>query len=91
MRPLISGVAGHFVSLTGSVRIHDFSMVTQDASKRSVTKVYPAENFAHFNKKWNRSVRGNLIERRWTNFKNTGIRRYERFRYGHALIKKSNG
>jgi hypothetical protein len=91
MRPLISGVAGFSVGLTGSVRIHHFSMVTQDASKRSVTNVYPAENLAHFNKKWNRSVRGNLVERRWTNFKNTWNRRYERFRYGHALIEKSNG
>lgn len=83
--------AGFSVGLSGSVRIHHFSMVMQDASKRFETKVYPAENLAHFNKKWNQTVGGNWVERRWTNFKNTGIRRYERFRYGHGLIEESNG
>ncbi len=77
--------------MTGSVLIHHFGMVTQDAIKRSETKVYPAENLAHFKKKWNRTVRGNWVERRWTNLKNKWIRRYERFRYGHTLIEKYDG
>lgn len=74
--------------MTGSVLIHHFGMVTQDAIKRSETKVYPAENLAHFKKKWNRTVRGNWVERRWANLKNKWIRWYERFRYGHTLIEK---
>ncbi|TKS62130.1 MAG: hypothetical protein EWM73_02769 [Nitrospira sp.] len=89
MQTLTSGVAKFSVSLTGSVRIHHFSMVTQDAIKRSETKVYPAENLAHFKKKWNRTVRGNWVERRWTNLKHKWIRRHERFHYGHTLIEKS--
>jgi N-acetylglucosaminyl-diphospho-decaprenol L-rhamnosyltransferase len=80
--------AGFSVGMTGSVLIHHFSMVTQDAIKRSETKVYPAENLAHFRKKWKRTVRGNWVERRWTNFRNKWIKRYERFRYGHTLIEK---
>jgi hypothetical protein len=89
MRPLISGAAGFSVGLTGSVRIHHFSMVTQDASKRSVTNVYPAENLAHFNKKWNRSVRGSWAERRWSGVKSAWRQRFERLRYGHTLVKKN--
>lgn len=83
--------AGFSVGMTGSVLIHHFSMVTQDAIKRSETRAYSAENLAHFKKKWNRTVRGNWAERRWTDLKNKWIRRYERFRYGHTLIEKCNG
>ncbi len=83
--------AGFSVGMTGSVLIHHFSMVTQDAIKRSETKVYPAENLAHFKKKWNRTVRGNWAARRWTNLRNKWIKRYERFRYGHTLIEKCDG
>lgn len=91
MRILTSGVAKSSVGMTGSVLIHHFGMVTQDVIKRSETKVYPAENLAHFKKKWNRTVRSKWVERRWTNLKNKWIRRYERFRYGHTLIEKYDG
>ena len=80
--------AGFSVGLTGSALIHHFSMVTQDAIKRSETKVYPAENLAHFKKKWSRTVRGNWAVRRWTDLKHKWIRLYERGRYGHTLIEK---
>ena len=80
--------AGFSVGTTGSVLIHHFGMVTQDAIKRSETKIYPAGNLAYFKKKWNRTVRGNWVERRWTDLKNKWVRRYERFRYGHMLIEK---
>ena len=83
--------AGFSTGLTGSVLIHHFSMVTQDAIKRSETKVYPAENLAHFKKKWNRTVRGNWAARRWVDLKRKWIRRYERLRYGHTLIEKCYG
>ena len=83
--------AGFSVSLTGSVLIHHFSMVTQDAIKRSETKVYPAENLAYFTKKWNRTVRGNWAARRWADLKHKWIRLYERCCYGHTLIEKSYG
>ena len=81
--------AGFSVGMTGSVLIHHFSMVTQDAIKRFENKVYPAENLAHFKKKWNRTVRGNWAERRWTNFKFAWRQRYERLRYGHRLVDKN--
>lgn len=80
--------AGFSVAMTGSVLIHHFSMVTQDAIKQSDEKAYPAENLAHFKKKWNRTVRGNWAERRWTNFKFAWLERYERVRFGHTLIEK---
>ena len=80
--------AGFSVGMTGSVLIHHFSMVTQDAIKQSETKAYPDRNLAHFKKKWNRTVRGGWAERRWTNLKNKWIRRYERLRYGHSLVEK---
>jgi len=80
--------AGFSMGTTGSVLIHHFGMVTQDAVKRSVSKAYPAQNLAHFQNKWNRTVRGNWAERRWTDLKNAWIRRYERVRYGHTLVEK---
>lgn len=81
---------GFSVGTTGSVLIHHFGMVTQDAIKQSETKAYPAENLAHFKKKWNRTVRGNWAERRWTDFKSVWRQRYERLRYGHTLVEKFN-
>ncbi len=81
--------AGFSSGTTGSVLIHHFGMVTQDAVKRSETKAYPAQNLAHFQKKWNRTIRGNWAERRWTDLKSTWIRRYERLRYGHTLVEKA--
>ena len=80
--------AGFSVGMTGSVLIHHFSQVTQNVIKQSETKTYRADNLAYFEKKWNRTVRGNWVERRWTNLKNKWIRRYERFRYGHTLVEK---
>jgi N-acetylglucosaminyl-diphospho-decaprenol L-rhamnosyltransferase len=81
--------AGFSVGTTGSVLIHHFSMVTQDAIKRSETKAYPAENLAHFKKKWNRSVRGSWAERRWSGVKAAWRQRFERLRYGHTLVEKN--
>lgn len=81
--------AGFSVGTTGSVLIHHFGMVTQDAIKRSETKAYPAENLAHFKKKWGRSIRGSWAERRWSGFKATWRQRFERLRYGHTLVEKN--
>lgn len=80
--------AGFSAATTGSVLIHHFSMVTQDAVKRSETKSYPTENLAHFQKKWGRTVRGSWAERRLNYLKSLCINRLERFRYGHTLIEK---
>ena len=80
--------AGFSVAMTGSVLIHHFSMVTQDAVKRSETKSYPLENLAHFQKKWGRTVRGSWAERRLDDFKSMCLKRFEQFRYGHTLIEK---
>ena len=83
--------AGFSVGMTGSVLIHHFSRVTQDAIQRAETTVYPAANLAHVTKKWKRTVRGNGAARRWANLRNKWIKRYERFRYGHTLIEKCDG
>jgi len=80
--------AGFSVGMTGSVLIHHFSMVTQDAIKLSESTSYPADNLAHFEKKWNRSVRGNWVQRRWTDMKAGLCCRIEKLRYGHTLIEK---
>jgi GT2 family glycosyltransferase len=80
--------AGFSMGTTGSVLIHHFGMVTQDAVKRSETKAYPAENLAHFKKKWNRTIRGNWLQRRWTDCCSAWLKRYELVRYGHTLIEK---
>ena len=80
--------AGFSVCTTGSVLIHHFGMVTQDAIKKTETKTYSEENLAHFRKKWNRTVRGGWAQRRWTDLKSNWLRRYEQFRYGHTLIEK---
>lgn len=80
--------AGFSVATTGSVLIHHFSMVTQDAVKRSETKSYPLENLAHFQKKWGRTVRGSWAERRLDYLKSVCVNRFERVCYGHTLIEK---
>ncbi len=80
--------AGYTIGMTGSVLIHHFGMLTQDAVKQTVTRAYPDSNLAHFQKKWNRTVRGNWAERRWSGFKASLQHRYERLRYGHTLVEK---
>ena len=80
--------AGFSVGMTGSVLIHHFGMVTQDAVKSKVTKAHVKGNLAHFQSKWNRTVRGNWFNRRWDDFRASWRRRYERIRYGHTLVEK---
>jgi GT2 family glycosyltransferase len=80
--------AGFSMGMTGSVLIHHFVMVTQDAIKKDETAVYPKANLAHFEAKWGRTVRGNWINRRWESFKKRWQSRYERFQSGHTLIEK---
>ena len=59
--------AGFTASMTGSVLIHHFSMVTRDTIEKTETRVYIDQNLAHFVKKWKRTVRGNWLQRRWGN------------------------
>lgn len=80
--------AGWEAAMTGSVLIHHFSMVTQDAIKQKEEKTYPSANLAHFSAKWKRTVRGNWLERRWDGLRSAVTARYERMRYGHTLIEK---
>ena len=80
--------AGFTAAVTGSAFIHHFGMVTQKAVKRHESKTYPAQNLEHFQKKWGRSVRGNWAQRRWTSFEEALTERYERLRYGHALVER---
>jgi hypothetical protein len=70
------------------VLIHHFGMVTQDAIKQMGNRGYPETNQAHFVAKWKRTVRGNWISRRWGNMKTVWRDRYERARYGHALVER---
>jgi GT2 family glycosyltransferase len=80
--------AGFSVGMTGSVLIHHFSMVTQDAVKSTETRAHIKGNLAHFRSKWNRTVRGNWFNRRWEDFRASWRRRYEKLRYGHMLVEK---
>jgi N-acetylglucosaminyl-diphospho-decaprenol L-rhamnosyltransferase len=80
--------AGFSVGMTGSVLIHHFAMVTQDAIKSVETNAYPLQNLSHFQSKWNRTVRGNWATRRWDDLKSSMRKRYERIRYGHTLVEK---
>jgi GT2 family glycosyltransferase len=80
--------AGFSVGMTGSVLIHHFSMVTQDAVKSTETRAHIKGNLEHFRSKWNRTVRGNWFSRRWDDLRASWRRRYERFRYGHTLVEK---
>jgi GT2 family glycosyltransferase len=81
--------AGFSIGMTGSVLIHHFGMVTQDAIKQTETNAYPTANLAHFQKKWNRTVRGNWLQRRWAGLKSTWVQRVEQLRYGHTLVEKN--
>ena len=81
-------LAGITVALTGSAFIHHIGMVTQNAIKRTESKAYPAQNLAYFRRKWGRTVRGNWLQRRWARFKEKWRERYERVRYGHALVER---
>ena len=82
--------AGFSLGTTGSVLIHHFAMVTQDAVKATEQRSYPKENLAHFQSKWNRTVRGNWLIRRWDDVRSSLRKRYERVRYGHTLIEKGS-
>jgi N-acetylglucosaminyl-diphospho-decaprenol L-rhamnosyltransferase len=75
-------------AVTGSAFVHHFAMVTQNAVKRYESQAYPAQNIAHFRSKWGRTVRGNWLQRRWTDLREKWIERYERFRYGHTLVER---
>ncbi len=80
--------AGWQAAMTGSVLIHHFSMVTQDAIKKKEETRYPLANLAHFKAKWNRTVRGNWLQRRLAGLRTAMTHRYERLKYGHTLIEK---
>jgi GT2 family glycosyltransferase len=81
--------AGCSMGMTGSVLIHHIGMVTQDAIKKNESKAYVLENLAYFERKWQRTMRGNWWQRRWTDWGGAWRRRYERFRYGHTLVEKT--
>ncbi|MEE8076067.1 MAG: glycosyltransferase family 2 protein [Candidatus Binatia bacterium] len=81
-------LSGFSVGTTGAVLIHHFGMVTQEAIKRMGQKYYPEANQSHFLTKWKRTVRGNWIHRRWDDLKTPCRDRYERVRYGHALVER---
>jgi len=76
------------VGTTGATLIHHFGMVTQEAIKRMGQNDYPEANQSHFMKKWKRTVRGNWVHRRWDNLRILWRDRYERVRYGHALVER---
>lgn len=80
--------AGFSIAMTGSVLIHHFSMVTQNSVKRTETDQYWNHNMAHFQRKWGRTIRGNWLQRRWTDLREKWIKRYERVRFGHTLVEK---
>lgn len=80
--------AGFSIGMTGSVLIHHFGMITQDAIKQTETRAYPASNLAHFKSKWGRTVRGTWPKRRWVGLRDTCASYYERLRYGHTLVEK---
>jgi N-acetylglucosaminyl-diphospho-decaprenol L-rhamnosyltransferase len=81
--------AGFTAGLTGSVLIHHFVMVTQDAIKKNETHTFPKANMAHFEAKWKRTVRGGWLNRRWEDLRSSWQRRYERLRYGYTLVERS--
>jgi hypothetical protein len=74
--------------MTGSVLIHHFSMVTQNAVKKLETDQYWTQNMVHFQKKWGRTIRGNWFGRRWTDLREKWIKRSELRRFGHTLVEK---
>jgi GT2 family glycosyltransferase len=80
--------AGYSVGMTGTVLIHHFGMVTQDAVKSRETRAHVKGNVAHFESKWKRTVRGTWFNRRWDDLRMSWLRRYEKLRYGHTLVEK---
>ena len=80
--------AGFTVGMTGSVLIHHFSMVTQSAIVRAENQSYSTHNLRHFTAKWNRTVRGNWLQRRWAGIKHRARETYEAARYGHTLVER---
>ncbi|HQR15104.1 MAG TPA: glycosyltransferase family 2 protein [Nitrospira sp.] len=76
------------VAMTGSVLIHHYSKVTQDAVTRTETDDYWNNNMAHFQKKWGRTIRGNWFQRRWTDWHAKWVKRSEQRRFGHTLVEK---
>lgn len=83
--------AGFSVGMTGSVLIHHFGMVTQDAVKSKETRAHVKGNVAYFQSKWKRTVRGNWFQRRRDDWRMSWLERYERLRYGHTLVEKPAG
>jgi len=75
-------------AVTGSAFIHHFGIMTQNTVKGTESKAYPAQNLAHFRHKWGRTVRGNWLQRWWTDLRERWIERYERFWYGHTLLER---
>ena len=80
--------AGLTAGVTGSAFIHHFGMVTQNAVKLTESNTYSTQNLEHFRRKWGRTVRGNWLQRRWAGLRGTWTERYERVRYGHALVER---
>lgn len=80
--------AGFSVAITGSVLIHHYSKVTQTALVRDEKRSYAEANLRYFTSKWNRTVRGNLWQRRWRGFRLTVREAYERLRFGQPLIQR---
>ncbi len=80
--------AGITAGVTGAAFIHHFGMVTQNAVKLTESNTYSAQNLEHFRRKWGRTVRGNWLQRRWVGLRETWTERYERFRFGHALVER---
>ena len=60
----------------------------QKAVKQEGSATYAAKNLEHFRRKWGRTVRGNSLQRRWSDVKGAVIERYERIRYGHVLVER---
>lgn len=80
--------AGFTVGMTGSVLIHHFGMVTQDAVKSRETQAHVKGNLEYFRAKWRQPMRGNWFNRRWNNLQTSWRRHYEKLRFGHTLVEK---
>ncbi|MCS6318226.1 MAG: glycosyltransferase family 2 protein [Nitrospira sp.] len=80
--------AGFSVAMTGAALIHHSSKVTQVAVSRTETDQYWDHNMAHFKQKWGRTIRGNWLQRRFTDVKAKLIKQSEQRRFGHTLVEK---
>ncbi len=76
------------MGLTGSVLIHHFGKITQTAIVSTEHRTYAEANLRHFTSKWHRTVRGNWLQRRWTEIRDAATESFERARYGHTLIER---